>query len=241
VTATHAVAASSDAAAIQAEEGGSQPTLLLHLPPEDFSAPRWMIREVAPETARRWFARYHYLADNATAARIWGVFAPDLAAVLAIGLPNNAFGVASRLGLTEFDGNLEISRVAVHPDFPAERSRVIRRVLAVAVPDVSWVFAYADPKVGHHGGIYQALGAVYCGVSPQYTGWVDDRGILLHPRTAVSIYGSQASATMATRGYRAVPAAFGGLHTYVLPLRQVDAIRAVLAPHTLPYPKRVSA
>lgn len=236
-----AVAASSDAADFQSDEGGSQPTLLLQLPDLDFGAPRWAIRPVNGETSRRWFATYHYLGDPASAALSWGVFAPDLAAIVMLGLPNNEHGVATRLGLTAFRGNVELSRLAVHPEFPAERSRVIRRVLIVAAQDLDWVFAYADPKAGHHGGIYQALGAVYCGLSPSYTGWRGADGTMLHPRSAVSAFGTQAQAAMSDRGYEPVQGAFGGLHTYILPLRQETALRAVLAPHARPYPKRLAA
>ena len=169
----------------------------------------------------------------------WGVFAPDLAGVVCLGLPNNEAGVAGRLGLADFKGNVELSRVAVHPMFKPERSRLIRIVLR-SIGSWDWVFAYADPKAGHHGGIYQALGAVYCGLSPSAKGW-EQNGEMLHPRSAVSRFGSQATVQMVARGYRAVPDAYGGLHTYILPLRHVDAIRAVLAPYARPYPKRETA
>lgn len=186
--------------------------------------------------SRQWFRRYHYLGDPASAATAWGVFAPDLAAIVCLGLPNNEAGVAGRLGLTAFPGNVELSRLAAHPAFRAERSRLVRRVLS-AVGEWDWVFAYANPKAGHHGGIYQALGAFYCGLSPTAHGWLKD-GVLLHPRSAVSAYGSQAGAEMALRGYRRVPGAFGGLHTYVIALRNIAAIRDALAPHVRAYPKR---
>lgn len=239
-TAFHAVAASRYAPDDQSGEGGSQPTLLLHLPGPDHSQARWTIRPVGPETARRWYATYHYLGDAGTAAVPWGVFAPDLAAIVSLGIPNNVHGVAGRLGLSEFTGNIEISRVAVHPAFTAERSKIIRRVLVVGASDLDWVFSYADPKAGHHGGIYQALGAIYCGRSADSHGWAAPNGELLHPRTAVSVFGSQARADMETRGYRHVPGAFGGLHTYVLPLRNKAAIVSALAPHVRPYPKRTA-
>jgi biotin operon repressor len=140
-----------------------------------------------------------------------------------------------------FKGNVELSRLAVHPEFSTERSKVIRRVLAVAAADLDWVFAYADPKAGHHGGIYQALGAIYCGLSPSYTGWRATDGTMLHPRSAVSTFGTQAQEAMTARGYEAVPAAFGGLHTYIIPIRHNEALKLALAPYVRAYPKRGAA
>lgn len=234
----YAEAASSDAAGIQPEEGGSQPTPLLQ--PPDFSLARWGIREVERVTAERWMARWHYLGDAPPASEYWGIFAPDLAAVVSIGLPNNVHGVAGRFGLGAFVGNVEINRVARHPLFDPPVSRFLTVVIRhrQAIRPVDWLFSYADPKQGHHGGIYQALGAVYVGVSPKSHGWEGSGGIL-HPRTAVSVFGSQAGASMAERGYRRIDGMFGGLHTYILPIgpRQAE-IRDVLAPIAQPYPKR---
>lgn len=238
MTDSPAVAASSDAARIQRDEGGSQPTLLLHLERPDFSLARWDIRPVTAETARRWLARYHYIGRPAGGGTTWGVFAPDLACIVSLAQPNNDHGVAARLGLEAWHGNVEVARVAAHPECPIERSRMLRQVLVVGARELDWVFSYADPKAGHHGGMYQALGAVYCGVSEVAYGWLRPDGTLLHPRTAVALYGTNSRHAMEQLGYRHAPGAYGGLHTYVLPLRNREAIVAALAQHTQPYPKR---
>jgi hypothetical protein len=102
----HAVAASSDAPGDQSGEGGSQPTLLLHLlAPEDFTRERLDIRPVSFETASAWFARWHYLGDAPPASTYWGLFAPDLGCVVSIGLPNNVHGIAGKFGLEAWPGN----------------------------------------------------------------------------------------------------------------------------------------
>ena len=238
---THAVAASSDAPGVQPGEGGSQPTLLLHTP-EDFSRDRYDIRAVSFETASKWYARWHYLADAPPASTYWGIFAPDLGAVVSIGLPNNVYGVASRLRLTDIPGNIEVNRMAVHPDMPGPTSRLmwfaIKRAQRAA--GWSWCYSYADTGQGHHGGIYQALGAVYVGLTGSTHIWVHTDGTVLHPRTAVSLFGSQATASMAERGYLKAP---GGTpkHTYVIPVgpRAVE-VRERLAPISKPYPKRAA-
>lgn len=241
VTAIHAVAASSDAPGVQPGEGSPQLTLLLHTP-EDFSQTRYVIREVSHETASRWYARWHYLGDPQTASVHWGIFAPDLGAVVDIGLPNNAYGVAARLGLEDIPGNLEIGRVAVHPDMPAHTSRLMWLVVKAAQrrDGWSWCYSYADIGQGHHGGIYQALSAVYVGLTVPAHMWQRDDGTLMHPRQAVSIYGSQATETMNQRGYTKVPGT--QKHTYVLPVGPRAAeVRARLAHLAQPYPKRDAA
>ena len=238
-----AAAASSDAPVVQTGEGGPQPTLPLHLPPVDLSAPRYDIRPVTKHTADRWYDRWHYLGDAPSIAEHWGLFAPDLAAVVSIGLPNNPWGVAGRLGLDDIPGNLEVSRVAVHPDARDHTSRLLwLAVRTMARRDGwSWCFSYADTGRGHHGGIYQALGAVYVGPTSARTGWVDGAGVFIHPRSAVSAWGSQSAETMTARGYTRVPDIIAPRHTYVLPVGpRATEVRERLATLALPYPKRAA-
>lgn len=238
----HAVAASSDAADFQSDEGGPQPTLLLHLSPEDFSSSRYLIRPVASETAQRWFARFHYLAKPGVGVH-WGVFAPDLMALVSLGQPNNDHGVAGRFGLSDIPGNVEINRVAVHPSCPTHTSRVIRLVLRVAARDLSWVLSYADPAQGHHGGIYQALGAVYVGLGWPAPASFIIGGQTMHPRSVVHKYG-----TMGVAKLRGLGVEFERTkkpdpkHTYILPLgERADEVRTRLRPHGRAYPKRAAA
>lgn len=240
---SYAAAASSDASGYQPEEGGSQPTLPLHLPPPDFSRDRYTIRPLLKGTADAWYRAWHYLGDAPSIADHWGVFAPDLGAVVSIGLPNNPHGIASRLGLTDIPGNLEVSRVAVHPDFPAHTSRVLALVVRLAsqIDGWSWCFSYADTGRGHHGGIYQALGAVYVGMTDERSGWADEAGTFLHPRTVVSLYGTQARAAMEARGFSRVAGTIAARHTYVLPVGPRAAeVRERCRPLAKPYPKRAA-
>jgi hypothetical protein len=57
-----------------------------------------------------------------------------------------------------------------------------------------------------------------------------------------NVLGSQATASMAERGYHKVPDAITAKHVYILPIGpQASAIRQRLAPFTQPYPKRAAA
>jgi len=238
---THAVAASSDAAGIQSDEGGSQPTLLLHTP-EDFSRRRFDIRIVNQVTAEKWLARWHYLVHPPGSATHYGLFAPDMGALVSVGQPNNTYGLAAKYGLGDFVGNFEISRVARHPGFAVETSRIVRLVLRRLRDDgVEWVFSYADPRAGHHGGIYQALGAIYVGVSKSQRGVELANGERIHPRSMVALYGSWSRATVEGLGAKFIEDAHGGLHTYILPLARRAEIEKALVPFRQPYPKRAPA
>ena len=168
-----------------------------------------------------------------------------------LSLPNNTAGVAGRIGVdvAEWPGNMEISRVIAHPNAPKNTpSRSVAMALGLWRKDWTWVFSYADLGQNHHGGIYQALNAIYVGI-----GNVGGRpgfllnGQPLHSRSVVSRWGTQAWPRV-----REIARLEGHIlvrvddmetekHTYILPCggpAQNRALRKLLAPITLPYPKR---
>jgi hypothetical protein len=213
----------------------------------------WATREVTYESAEAWVGRYHYLGKSpAGAAMRIGVFAPDMVGCVIYAQATNAHGVAKKYGLEKFKGNIEIARVAVHPDAPSNStSKCVAAANAHlhAVTALEWVFSYADTGQGHHGGIYQALGAVYVGLSDARHGFLLD-GEPIHPRSVVARYGTQAMKNneavtiAAARGERLeyVEDLNTAKHIYLLPIgnkASVRAIRKALAPFAQPYPKRV--
>jgi hypothetical protein len=108
------------------------------------------------------------------------------------------------------------------------------------------VFSYADTGQGHHGGIYQALNAVYVGVSATRPGYLLD-GEPIHPRSVVSWLGTQARddapRLAAERGHvlEWIEDLNTAKHTYILPVgcaRDRAAIRRHLAQFAHPYPTR---
>ncbi len=195
-------------------------------------------------------AAYHYSGnagpENGT---FWGFYLGDLACVVGFGIGANQYGLAKKFDLSAWPGNIEICRVAAHPDAPRNTaSRAVAAVLRTAqVPaGTTWVYSYADTGQNHHGGIYQALRAVYVGLVPAMHGWMLD-GLPVHPRTIVDTFGTQARETAprlaADRG-RALVYVEGlntAKHTYILPIGQnAEAIRAHLQRWTRPYPKRAA-
>lgn len=209
----------------------------------------WTVRTIDKITADGWLAKYHYLGGANDSSVNYGLFSPDLIAVVSIGEPANASGVAKRYGLEAWPGNKEITRVAVHPESPPNSaSRAVAGVCKLCASAWTWLFSYADIGRGHHGGIYQALNAVYVGISPGSAGYLLD-GVLTHPRSVVAKFGTrrwpQAAQIAAKRGHRLekIAAANADKHTYIVPIgprATRAAIRRALRPHAKPYPKRAA-
>jgi hypothetical protein len=209
------------------------------------------IREVTRTTAIRWVTEWHYTRRMPNGSAIaYGAFAPDLIAVVMLSIPTNPHGVASRLGLSGWPGNREICRVVAHPDAPKNTaSRAIAACCRVwRGRGWRWVFSYADTGQGHHGGIYQALNAIYVGTSaPAPDNFLVD-GLLTQSRSVGERFGTLAwpavRAAAAAQGVDLTRVSAPPRHTYVLPVglpAERRAIRRALSARALPYPKRDTA
>jgi len=229
-------------------------------PEPDFSKEDWQIDETNAETARRWVQTWHYSARMpGGGTRVWRVHCPSpgmgraMVACVMLSLPNNTAGVAGRIGIDclEYPGNMEISRVVAHPDAPKNTaSRAVAMALHVwrEDPGLTWVFSYADLGQNHHGGIYQALNAIYVGIGNAggRPGFLLD-GKPFHSRSVVSRWGTQAwprvqgIAEREGHTLERVDNMETEKHTYILPCggpASNRSFRKKLAAITLPYPKR---
>lgn len=138
--------------------------------------------------------------------------------------------LVKRYGLKDTEG-CELVRVAL-----AKHKTPVSRIVAVSLrilhrdmPGVRLVVSFADPDEGHHGGIYQAGGWVYSGMSQASDEYIykgkrwqgrafrnKHKGMERHPDVEV-VKGSSK-------------------HRYLMPLD--DEMRKRIAPLSLPYPKR---
>ena len=209
----------------------------------------WEVKPVGRATADRWFGMYHYSGTSGTVnGKAFGVYAGDAVSLVAIGPSANKDGLAKRYGLEAYTGNVEIVRVAVHPDSPKNTAS---RSVALVCHYVSrwfgleWLFSYADTGQGHHGGIYQALNAIYVGTTPARHGYLLD-GESIHPRAVVHMFGTESWAKVsrmaAERGKELVKVQDMNTpkHTYILPIAGPATrrkIRQHLSSYSLPYPK----
>lgn len=208
------------------------------------------MRQINRQTAKNWTQNYHYSENDGSGSGVgFGAFAPDMIGIVIIANPTNVHGIAAKYGIETIPGNMEISRVAVHPQAPRNTAS---RIIAMACRQyhqqtgLHWLFSYADTGQGHHGGIYQALNSIYVGISPPLPGYLID-GKAIHPRTVVSRFGTQAwpavrdlAAAMGNELIK-VPDMNTAKHTYILPIgnrRTQKSIRRALEQHVKPYPKR---
>lgn len=143
-------------------------------------------------------------------------------------------------GLKIIEG-CELTRVALR-----EHKTPVSRIIAIAIkflksrsPMLRLIVSYADPNVGHHGGIYQAGGWVYCGKSSSDVQYLAPDGKkwqsrMISERGWQKVYGEKRPVWKKSQ---CVAIKLEGKHRYLMPLD--DEIRQCIEPLRKPYPKRV--
>ena len=206
------------------------------------------LREALRGEAKNWFGRYHYTGTAAGHRFLAVEDSEGVAAIVAIGRGGNRFGVADKFGLTEWPGNLEITRVACRPDAARNTAScaISMACKALAKEGVAWLFSYSDTAQGHHGGIYQAVNAVYVGTDAKQ--WVNFEldGTRISKRAVSGRFGHtrwpevRDVAKALGHDLRKVP--WQPKYTYILPIVEDRKARKILYAHlaarSLPYPKR---
>jgi hypothetical protein len=133
-------------------------------------------------------------------------------------------------GLTIYQCS-ELTRIALNKGHRTEVSRIVKialKYLKEANPGLRLVVSYADQGQGHHGGVYQAGGWIYDGVSkgvPQL--WYN--GKAWHAKALKTSFPE-----LKLAGVRKLPAT--DKHKYLMPLD--DEMRKQIEPLAKPYPKR---
>ena len=148
---------------------------------------------------------------------------------------NNRMAGAYQLGQHEA---CELVRIALS-SHAAPVSRIVSqaiRFLRRQSHGLRLIISYADPKHGHHGGIYQAGNWSYQGRSQAQRGLLIG-GVFTHKRSAHAKFGTASPEKISAMSRKKVEwAPVEWKHVYAMPL---DAdIRAQIAPLAKPYPKR---
>jgi hypothetical protein len=132
----------------------------------------------------------------------------------------------------------ELTRVAL-----STHATPVSRILSIGCkllrqhcPGLRLIVSFADPRHGHHGGIYAGAGWFYLGTT-NAEALIRLHGREIHARTVASRYGTR---DLHWLQQHVDPAAARVVctpkHRYVLPLD--DSMRRQLAPRVQPYPKR---
>lgn len=201
------------------------------------------MREATRQEAADWFGRYHY-TGGVGGCRF---FEFDGQCMVAFGRGANRFGIADKFGLSTIPGGLEITRVTCHPDAPRNTASrcVAEACRAIAAEGHEWVYSYSDTAQGHHGGIYQALGAIFVGTDAKQ--WVNFEldGKRVAKRLVSGKFGHtrwpEVQIAAMEAGHRLERVEWMPKLTYILPIGGPASrrqIRQILLERSLPYPKR---
>lgn len=143
--------------------------------------------------------------------------------------------------LTQYAG-CELVRIALttHEAPVTQIVAAAIRQLHAASPGLRLIVSFADPAHGHHGGIYQAGGWLYLGMTAPADFFENPHtGEVVHPRTVAAAERRRrttGTTSLARVQYRRVH--LPGKHRYVMPLDK--AMRRMLTKHALPYPERIA-
>ena len=187
----------------------------------------WCSHEAAKFSVEHWHYSRTMPAGKNVYLGVWedGQFIG--AVIVGMGSGNSTNG--TRYGLSKSHEIAELVRVAltVHASAVSRIVSVCIKKLKKQSPGIRLLISMADPKAGHVGGIYQAGGWVYTGVTKADVMY-QVGGEYVHHRTATS-KGS-------VKGLPSMP--IPPKHRYLYPLD--SAMREQIAPLAKPYPKRDS-
>lgn len=204
----------------------------------------WCNDEAATYAVEHWHYSHRLQAGKRARLGVWedGKF---IGAVIFTMGAGGTTKWAPRVGLKTTE-MAELARVALRRGHRTPVSRVVAiavKLLRKQSPGLRLLVSYADPAEGHHGGIYQAGGWIYVGTSTRAAEWIAPDGRQLHSR---QVAGGKSNTIIQFGSVRLAPSRSDcqrvdkpPKHKYFLPLD--DEIRALIAPLSKPYPKRVGS
>lgn len=158
-------------------------------------------------------------------------------------------GMFKPYGLMQVEG-AELVRVALgrHATPVSRIVRIALKFLARCCPGVRLVISFADPEQGHAGGIYQAGGWLYAGMTEPADEYIV-KGVRMHGRALRSTRSTHRLKNVSADNVfdwvrkvidpKARKIAGSSKHRYLMPLD--DAMRAQILPLSKPYPKRAGS
>lgn len=123
--------------------------------------------------------KYHYLKGISTSAKCIGAYHEGtLIAVVVWATPNWESVRSSVLGEEYKHLVTELQRLVLTPNCPYPASQIVSRSIKVLNTErgingllpYKVLISFADPSVGHHGGVYQSMSWLYCGTGGCMTG-----------------------------------------------------------------------
>lgn len=204
------------------------------------SRPELRLDWVDGKAARYACETWHYTRTLPSAGVKIGVWEDGMfAGVILFGIGAGRSTDGRRYGLRSGNDIAELVRVALRPGHRSPVSRCVAiaiRMLRKQSPNLRMLISFADSGQGHHGGIYQAGGWTYAGMTEEDRSYVV-HGMRRHPKTIHSRGWVQNEDWLrANVDPNARCERIPGKHRYLMPLDEV--MRLVVAPLAQPYPKR---
>lgn len=137
----------------------------------------------------------------------------------------------------------ELSRLVRHPDAAVPLTWLIGtacRWIKRTRPEADLLVSFADPKEGHHGGVYQAASWRYAYKSKRGSDGLFVNGVFIPGRTCNARWGTRSAPKLRAMfpGLDVEYSRTDGKHLYWRPLRRSGAAKAKrLGLESLPYPK----
>lgn len=158
-------------------------------------------------------------------------------------------GMFTPYGITAFEG-CELVRVAISKHC-SPVSRIIRislKFLQISCPKIRLVASFADPEQGHHGGVYQAGGWIYAGMTDAADEYMV-KGKRMHGRALRSTRSNHKLGKIKASNVfewvkkaidpNAIKIKGSSKHRYLMPLD--NEMRKQILPLSKPYPKRAGS
>ena len=199
----------------------------------------WATHEAAKYAVENW----HY-SESMPAGKLVKVGAWENGKFIGVVLFGRgaAINIGSPFGLPQTEV-CELVRVALR-----SHATPVSRIMAIALkflrqanPLMRLVISFADTEQGHHGGIYQANGWIYCGDSSNDRKY-KVKGKVYHPKTLHSLYGKGGQSIPWLRANidpKAISFVTAGKRKYLMPLDK--EMKKQILPLAKPYPKRASS
>ena len=192
--------------------------------------------------------QYHYLRGCSSASKTVGSYLKgELIGVVVFANPISESVRERVFGEEHKDIVVELQRLCLIPDCPVPASKIVSQSIEVlnkwelsnSRDPYKAIISFADTRVGHHGGVYQAMSWLYCGESHGNTGFIyrDQEGVYRTRRNnGVNLTHQQ----MIDMGWDVIPVDKVPKHRYIKILgskREKKRLRKLLKLEVLPYPK----
>lgn len=204
------------------------------------------VRVVDFSDAQQFIERYEWLGNVGAASLSYALFYEEhLAAVVCFSPPTSPTGFSKLLKGVKQRQMMQLCRGAsVHWAPNNAASRLIGGALRDLHRNrcIRWVFAYADPRAGEIGTVYQAANAIYLGpTDARGPGHYVINGEVMHPRAVYRAFGSARHETLVKLDPHYERHQRNKKHRYVFILGSGQAKKQMierLGDLIRPYPKR---